>query len=531
MLFCNMGSELLKVNFRREIVFPYPVLKMRVLLISPPFISENDRPQLFPSIGLGYIGAVCLRDGHETSVLDAALSGGPVRTGPGRYWIGKTYSEIESAVRAFKPDVVGIACVFSIRVPFVLEIARIVKKTDPGIRTVLGGIHPSLMPAEMLGHQAVDFVVIGEGEESFARLLRELGGGRNNFKDIDGLAYRENGAVIVQAKTSYISDLDALPYPARHLFDLERYFKNRKDRWGLSKPRQLPMITSRSCPFRCSFCAVHAVHGSTWRPRSPESVVGEIERLIKDYGVTGISFEDDNIAFDKPRMLKICELIVRRNLKFSWNMPNGIWVDNLDEEVLSAMKKAGCVSVNLPVESGDEYILHKVIRKPLSLEKARRVAAICRKLGISANAYFVLGMPGESEETLANSLAFMKTLDIDNIAAFVATPFPGTEMFRECVEKGYLRKADYDDAMNRSETGLFGTPLFETPSLTKKRLLAWVFRFYQESYLLQWKRDPVKFTLRDPKQGLKTAVLFALGIERGYALFSLLKKVKARLFR
>lgn len=446
---------------------------MRVLLLNPPYESLKyaGLGVSFP-LGLGYLGTALKNSGIDVLALDGAAASPPVEIEKGVLRYGLSPQDLRQHIKDIKPDLVGIGCFFSSRFPAVLEAAQIVKSVDNKIITVTGGVHPSLMPESVCAHPQIDFAMIGEGERSFVELIEATINGKK-FDNIDGLAYKRDNRVIVNPKTSFIKDLDSLGSPAWELFDMERYLNLGEYRWGLGKGRYAPIVTSRSCPYRCIFCDIHSVMGPKYRSRSPDNVVDEIEILMSRYGVNEVSFEDDNLAFDRDRFVQICKGIVHRKIKIRWNTPNGIHVGSLDEDSLEWAKASGCASLNLAIESGDDFMRNRVIRKGLKKEKIYEVTKACHKVGIEPNAYFVIGVPGETDSSIANTQKYIKDLRFNNLSIFIATPIPGTRLFEECRDKGYLDSKSFEEDFTDYKAVIFSQPLIETPEFDKFKVKVW----------------------------------------------------------
>lgn len=218
---------------------------------------------------------------------------------------------------------------------------------------------------------------------------------------------------------------------------MEQYLSPSKIEYRSFKDRAISMITSRGCPFNCNFCAVHLHMGRTFRAHSADYVVDHIEYVVDKYRVKTIFFEDDNLTFDLKRFEDICDKIIARGIRFKWETPNGIRADYLTLELLKKMKKSGCQSVFFGIESGDQYILDNVIDKRLDLKKVVEVAKMCKSVGISTAAFYIIGFPGEKKEhmlrTVELALRLKREYDV-GMLLHVATPSLGTRLYRECVE-------------------------------------------------------------------------------------------------
>ena len=251
----------------------------------------------------------------------------------------------------------GIANPFTCQVEHAIKVANIVKEVDPSILTVVGGPHATVVPVEFLEEaRNVDVAVIGEGEHTMLDIAKFFEGNKR-INDVQGIAFRKDEKVALNSPRPYIKNLDELPYPAYHLVDMEQYLSPKKVEYRSFQDRALSMITSRGCPFNCSFCSVHLHMGKTFRAHSVDYVVDHLEHVVNKYRVKTIYFEDDNLTLDLKRFEAICDKIIERDIKFGWETPNGVRADYLNLDLLKKMKKSGCQSVFVGVESGDQYVL------------------------------------------------------------------------------------------------------------------------------------------------------------------------------
>jgi anaerobic magnesium-protoporphyrin IX monomethyl ester cyclase len=406
---------------------------MKVLLIVPPstLYPGDVHFASFP-LGIGYLSAILERDGHEIEILDCVIEDQePKKLENNTYHVGLSWEAIKNRISKSNPDILGISCSYSVDINNALKIAAITKDIGE-IPVIIGGAHSCALPHETLKDKNIDYVVIGEGEETLSLLLKSIEK-RQPPDHIDGLGFKRNGDLIVNPKTKHIKDLDTLPFPARHLFDMEKYVNSKKVHgFILKRMPYTTMITSRGCPHRCVFCAIHTIWGRKWRPRDPIKIVDEIEFLVKEYGIKEIHFEDDNISLNKTRMGKICDEIANRNLDISWATPNGISVNTLDRDLIAKMKKAGCYRLFLAIESGNQFVLDHIIKKGLSLEKVSSVNKHLKEFGIQVNGCFVIGLPGETKEHVQDTIDFAKSLDLDTVGFSIATPYPGSELYNMC---------------------------------------------------------------------------------------------------
>jgi magnesium-protoporphyrin IX monomethyl ester (oxidative) cyclase len=412
----------------------------RILLVRPPLTIESDETKsLVCPLGLGYLAAVLEKD-YEIKILDCLAEGFNNDRKEGRFLTyGLNLGDVRERIRDFGPDIVGVSCLFSMQFSLALSICQISKEIDENIITVMGGAHPSGLPQETLENAAVDFVVIGEAEESFTQLIEALNQGAG-LSLIDGLGYKDNNRVVINPKTRYIQDLDTIPFPARHLLPMEKYFR-------VNLPHALDpryclntnIITSRGCPTNCLFCCIHSLWGNDYRVRSPENVLEEMMFLKRNYGIKEIQFEDDNLTLNKNRAIEIFQGMVERKLDMSWSAPNGIALWTLDKELLKLMRKSGCYWLAVAVESGNQGVLNKVIKKPLQLEEAKPLIKEMLRLKIRVTTFFVVGFPGEGIAQIKDTIRFGLSIPTHHLSLFFATPLAGSELYKISKERGLLR--------------------------------------------------------------------------------------------
>jgi len=429
---------------------------MKILLINPPHIQKRGLyPKLiFQPIGLAYIAAVLEREKHNVSILDALGLGWNKVTelDSNRQLIGLTYEEIAGHIKNISPQIVGISVPFTIQAESAFSVASLVKKVDNKIITILGGAHITSHPLDCLTNPNVDFIVMGEGETPVVNLINALKtNSLKKLKEISSLGFKQKGALKINLRQPPFTDLDSLPFPARHLLPMDEYFKAsqamRTGRTDSPYKRAAVIISSRGCPFTCTFCLSHHLWGRFWRYRSPENITNEIQELVEKYCVNHIHFEDDNLTLDKERMGQLCDLIVDRKLKISWDTPNGIRGDTVDEEVLLKMKTSGCQELCVAPESGNQYVVDNVIKKRVNLKKIEETVKICKKIGIKVDAFFVIGSVGETKEQIQDTINFAKRLrklGCRRCHFHIATPFEGTELYEQAKKMGYLVEAPKD---------------------------------------------------------------------------------------
>lgn len=427
----------------------------KIMLISLPvtrpadFSAEALRVSIFFPLGLAYIAAALERTGKYEIILIDTLAerdpSKPISMNDGsslRY--GFTDEEIAQKIIDYSPDVVGMSCLFSATEWDMANVCRIAKQIDKNIITIVGGASAGANASYIIENfPQVDFVVIGEGEETVIRLLDAISN-ITSVSRLNGIAYRRNGNTLIIPKSEYIEDLDMVPFPARHMLNMDNYFTKALPHSTFKKMPYTQMVTSRGCPLKCTFCALGNHWGKRQRLRSAENVLDEIQELVSIYRVKEIHFEDDNMTANKKRAIKIFDGIIERGFDIAWNLPSGIAVYTLDDEILEKMKASGCYSVSLAIESGNQEVLGKLMRKPVDLKRVPKLVKNIRKLGMDARGFFIIGYPGESKETIRQTIAFAKSLELDWAYFFIATPLPHTEMWKICIENGYIKEGDFD---------------------------------------------------------------------------------------
>jgi anaerobic magnesium-protoporphyrin IX monomethyl ester cyclase len=381
-------------------------------------------------MGVAYLAAVSERRGDEVSLFD-----GNVET-----------ESLAEVVSRFQPDVVGISA-NTIQVNAAWRDAALVRSLG-GAAVVLGGPHPTILPDESLLQPGVDFVVRGEGEDTWRELCTALDGrARGEWPQavagVAGLSWNVDGAPRHNANRPPREDLDSLPFPAYHLYRIARY-TNLQPTIDASRVPSYPILTSRGCPYRCSYCS--QIGPRQWRPRSPESVVAEWRWLVRDLGAREIGVLDDSFNISRDRVLRICDLLIAEGLsQVPWIMINGMRANTADEELLSRMRQAGCIRTAFGVESGDQRILDDVIGKHLRLDQVRRAFAAARAVGMETIGFFIIGLPGETEATMDSTIRLACELD-PLVANFsMATPYPGTRMYETVRAEGRMLVSGYND--------------------------------------------------------------------------------------
>jgi len=417
----------------------------KVFLLFPPvrLARETMKIASFP-LGPAYLAAV-IRDEAEVEIMDAVAESDHTHSMDGDFtWYGSPLSRIRDRIERFEPDLVGITCIFSSVFPVVREVSRMIKELDPGIITVAGGNYPTFLPEKCLQETPeLDMIGLGEGETLMLELIRRLkkSGG---VSDLDGLAFRHDGRVVVNQKKRWVQDLDSIPFPARDLLPLDTYRRSGIPH-GLSFSGKSfsPIITSRGCPANCIYCSSTRFWGNRYRLRSAENVLDEIGEMAGRYGIEDIQFEDDNMTANRKRAEEIFKGIIERGYKIKFNFPNGVAMWTLDKKLVDLMEKAGCYEMALVFESGSQEVLRNIVKKPVNLEKAAAITQYIHKKNIRTDGFYIIGFPGETREQIKETFAFANRMKTDEAYFFVANPLPGSEMYEMAKSRGMLRE-DFD---------------------------------------------------------------------------------------
>lgn len=384
---------------------------MRVLLINPSYPFE-EFPRLL--VTLPYVAAALRSEGHEVEILDLLLA-------------RATPEKVERRMARFRPELVGITSV-TLNHHLAESIATAVRRCDEQVPIVMGGPHVSFeLEGSFRRLPALDYVVIGEGEHTMRELARALAG-RLDVRDVRGLAGidRSAGQVWKNAPRPLEDDLDGFPTPARELVPLARY---------LAFDSHASVVTSRGCPYECIFCSAPAWTGRRVRYRDPVRCVDEIEALA-GLGFSEITIEDDLFTLYRKHFLAVCGELIARDTGIRWNAFSR--VDTISPEIVATMARAGCQAICFGVESGSQEVLD-LVKKHSSLAKVKDAMRMAQQAGICALASFIVGLPGETEETLRRTVEFADELkdEFGSLYGFhVLSPFPGTEVRAKAAEYG-----------------------------------------------------------------------------------------------
>jgi anaerobic magnesium-protoporphyrin IX monomethyl ester cyclase len=433
--------------------------KLKVALVIPP--AFDIRKLWCPNlpIGLAYLAAVIEQSGHELKVFDCLT-------------LGLDHKGLGREFASYQPDVVGITSVTP-TINSAYLTAKVAKENAPNAVVVLGGPHATFLDREVLTEEpAIDIIVRGEGEITAVELFSKLFG-LGDLGSVAGITFRKNGDVIRTPDRPFIQNLDDLPYPAYQYFELKKYrFFGRTI---------LPILTSRGCPFQCSYCVSSRMAGKEFRGRDPLKVVDELEWLKSnhDAGAGAFSFYDDAFTYDKERAIKICNEMRKRKINIPWDAQTR--VDRISKEVLNAMKAADCQLLSFGAESGCQKILDSV-HKRTTVEMNEAAVKMAKKAGLSVAMSVIIGYPGETKESLKQTYDFIRRAEPDYVYLCLATPYPGTHLSSYLQELGW--KVSKDWSKYDLQIPVFENPLLPDLDLVKSRR-EFYDHFYSWSYIMR----------------------------------------------
>ncbi|HHT78679.1 MAG TPA: radical SAM protein [Actinobacteria bacterium] len=427
---------------------------MNILLVRP---VTNKMPIIIPNLGLAYLSSQLKKHGHSVTILDCAK-------------LNYGYKDFKNFLDSGNFDIAGFQ-LFTCDFSSVLKMAGIVKEVNSDIITIAGGPHISGLPEHTMKEIVnLDYGFYGEAEIGIVKFCEYISGkGKDKEKettgksDIPGLIFRKGDEILVNERNA-IENLDSIDFPDWESIDPNTYPHAPHGTFTKSLPTA-PIITSRGCPYSCTYCGVKSTTGRRLRMRSPENIISEIELLIKKYGVKEVHIEDDNFTFNRERVVEFCNLLLDKNIKINWACPNGVRLDTLDEELLKLMEKSGCYSFAVGIESGSPGIL-KDMRRQVTVEKMReKIMLIANTTKIKMTGFLMAGYPTETIEDIEKTIKFVNSLPLNRAQYSNFLPLPGTKIFDDLMEKGEidLKSLSWDNFQDNAIT-------YSPPGISLKQL-------------------------------------------------------------
>jgi radical SAM superfamily enzyme YgiQ (UPF0313 family) len=436
---------------------------MKVLLVNPPYRTSVYKASKVAAtidmpLSIAYIAAVLEKSGTDVEILDANA-------------LNLSMDETADRVAGSGAGIIGITATTTI-MPLVYSLSEKIKERDKNATIVIGGPHVTFLPERTLREcAAIDIIVRGEGEMTMLEMVNRGG----NPEGVNGTTYRKRNRIVNNPDRNPIEDLDSLPFPARHLLPLHLYNSGSIMSSGHDGKEYASMITARGCPNKCTFCSSSHFWGTRVRFRSPENVVQEIEFLVEKYGTREIFFRDDTFTFSPLRTERICDLILEKGIRIKWSCYAR--AKSITPRLLHKMKEAGCSFLNFGVESGNQHILDR-IKKNMQLGDAERAIRLARMMHVNTYASFILGLPGDTEQTVEDTISFAIRLSPDIAQFFIPSPFPGTEMTEEAVKNGWINDVESWDEISEAACSNF-----RNEALTNRQIHILVSRAYRRFYI------------------------------------------------
>lgn len=418
---------------------------VRFCLVRPPTLTSVGAvgQDAVPPIGPAYVTAAAAAAGHEVSAVDAvgdALDQYTLLDGHENILIhGLTDEELVAKIPP-GTSVIGVSSMFSVEWPITQRVISSIRAAFPDAMIALGGEHATAAPDYSLDScPAVDVVVLGEGEETIVDLLDAVGTGRD-LSTVAGIVYRGPDGYVNNGPRKRIREIDDIPAPNWEMWPVESYME-RELTHGVNLGRCMPLLASRGCPYQCTFCSSPQMWTTLWKARDPRDVLAEMKSYMERYGATNFDFYDLTAIVKKSWIVEFCTLLAEEKLDITWQLPSGTRSEAIDDEVAQLLYRSGCRSMNYAPETGSAEEL-KRIKKRCDLDRMLESVKGAHKAGIAVKVNFIFGLPGETWKDVRATFRFFAKLawiGVEDVACFPYSPYPGSELFDELVEKGKLK--------------------------------------------------------------------------------------------
>ncbi len=427
-----------------------PITKKKIkkaLLIRPP--TTLPKKDLFSGVGeplgLLYIAATLERKGYLVQILDAQLHfNKTIKKDHITY--GMKNSQITEEIKKASPDIIGISWFTASNEHDVHNICKLAKRINPDTPIVLGGSYPTLFPLEVIRNPFIDYVIMGEGEPRFPKLIEHI----NNDQHINanGIISKDPAShPNANQPLEFIKNLDELPFPSRHLVDMKKYKDVNSKHKFADSPEGL-LIATRGCFNKCYYCCEYKKSGTKIRHRSVKNIIKEIRFLKNQYGYQNFWFLDNNISAGKKFLQELTAAIKKENIR--WSIPSGIYPDVIDKKMVKLFAESGLESLGISVESGSERTRKEIMRRTMNLDNVFIIRDEARKYNLPVTGNFVIGILGEKKADILATLDFIEKIDFDSAYFYIALPVAGTDFYNDCLKRGYLPKnySNIDEAMS-----------------------------------------------------------------------------------
>jgi radical SAM superfamily enzyme YgiQ (UPF0313 family) len=418
----------------------------KIQLLHPPGIYHaRNLSSLTPSLplGLAYVAAALEKAGFPVGVIDA-IGEAPTRVEKDGEFrrVGLGTADI---IRRIDPDtkVVGISIMFSFLWPATRELLRAIRAARPEVILVGGGEHFTGLPEYSMAQAPIDFIVMGEGEETAVELMHALAAGRTDHESIAGLAWRQDGEIRINPRRARHRDVDEIAWPAWHLFDVKAYDDQELVN-GIHKGMTIPILATRGCPYQCTYCSSPSMWTQRWLPRNPVDVADEIEHYVRAYGATNFPFQDLTAIIRKDWIVTFCQELIRRRLGVVWQFPSGTRCEAIDDEVAPLLRDSGGRHLAFAPESGSERT-RALVKKKMTTPALLAAVRASVRAGLNVTAFFVIGFPHDTREDVRETVRLVRRLareGIDDITMSFFFPIPNTELYHGLVQKGRVQLTD-----------------------------------------------------------------------------------------
>ncbi len=410
---------------------------MHITLITLPqvFTKSQVTAGVVPPLGVLYLASYLKQNNINVTIIDSVGNKFAQYTPYKDITLrGMSFEEIIDEIPE-QTDLIGVSALYSSAHLVLKEILGLIKMRFPDKKIVLGGAHATILTEFVLKDTEADIVVLGEGELTLLDLCRHPA----EYGNVQGIAYKKENEIHFNSPRPLIPDLDILPIPDRGLINMNNYFEAAEPHGCSTSIRWTTLLSSRGCPFDCTFCTTPKIWQRRWRYRSPETVIAEMIEINERFGVNNFHFEDENMGFNKKWIHEFCDMLIEKKLNIIWQPSNGLRVETLlDPGLLEKMKRSGCSLVVFSLESASKRVLNEIINKSLDINNVEKAVQLAQEVGIKSTCYFIIGLPGEHISEVKETLSFASYLarkGLDELDISVFSMLPGCKLFDDLYQK------------------------------------------------------------------------------------------------